>query len=217
MDSYKVYSIANESFGDGIKEEPIEDRLIKTKYDFARYVEYGKDNNQNGAVVVFTGKQYVFLKNNDNGRAGHVGCFARAYLEMEGDHRNLKFSQANYEVCIREKNYATMTFEAEMPSPGEHYYAIRFFFHGTISPAEFASFQSFYDEFADTIKTLPFTFFVRDDLNGQQFIINNIDHLLEILKTKVDYNKEPYVSPKGELIVGNPNGYGEPNVERIHG
>ena len=205
MDSYNTYQLSKNSFGNGDFEEPVEDRLINTIYDFSRYIEYGRKNDQNGACIVFTGKQFVFLKNNNGGRAGHAGCFARIYLEMEGDHRPLTYNESIRVIAPRERNYLTMTFEAEMQKPGVIYYQVRLFINGSISPQELSSFQSFYDQFAGIISKIPFGFFVSDVEKQETFNLDNLDELLEFLKQRTDYNKQPYVSPNGEQIIGCPN------------
>lgn len=216
MNSYSQYKISNNSHGNGDYEEPFDERLINTQFDFIRFVENRNNLNENeresrtrenGACVVFTGKQFVFLKNNNNGRSGHLGCFARIFVTMEGKDIPLAIGlgKASSIVAPLEKKYLTMTFEADQTKPREFYHSIRFYINGTISQEEFNSFKCFYDKFADIIGEFPFTFFVYDySVNKSNQNFTNMEQLLTFLESRIDPNKKAFVNPNGEKNVGCP-------------
>ena len=202
IDGYDTYQLIKKSYGEEKACETIDDCLIKTPYDFIRFYENGKKNKENGATVVFTGKQFIFLKNGNNGKESHAFSFARTFLAMEGVVCPLSFNEAfniNYE---RNKKYLKLTIEAEDGINQPMYRWIRVYMNGPISQEEMASFQNFYDQFSDVIRKGIFCFCVRDDLLQKDLDIKDIDMLLEYLKCNVDPNKKPYISSKGEKIIG---------------
>ncbi len=207
LDSYELFRIKKEAYGDGTNNQNIDEDLIKNVYDFARFYENGKEYSENGATVVFTGKQYIFLKNGDNGQQGHVNSFARIYLAMEGDNSKLSFIEACRVAGERDRKYLRMTFEAEDGKYRDMYKSIRVFFYGEISQEELASFKAFYDQYEPIIDTIQFSYFVRDEKTKSGADVRSMEELYEYLKTIVDENKVPYESPRGELIIGTSNGY----------
>lgn len=209
LDSYALYKLKKIVYGDNVRDDDIRNRLIKTPEDFEVYHSKFDVNNQNGATVVFTGKQYVFAKNSSDGQNGHIYCFAETYLAMMGDHSVISFNEANRIKAYRDKKYFRMTLEDEQYRKIPYRWVRAYIPEKSISPGELASFQAFYDQFADSITKHNFSFFVRNEELDQDVNVGNIDRLLEYLKFIVDEKKEAYVDPAGEQIVGCPNGYEE--------
>ena len=209
LDTYELYKYRQLGYGAGEDKQDISNRLIKTPEDFENYHRNYKVNDQNGATVVFTGKQFIFSKNPNEGQKGHVYAFAETYLAMENDKSSINFNEACWIAAREDKKYLRMTIEDEQYKRIP-YRCVRVYIHDAkISPGELASFKAFNDQFGYLITKHGFSFFVRNDGENEQIDITSMDNLLGYLESITDENKEAYVNPKGEEIIGCPNGYDE--------
>ena len=210
IDSYETFKLKEKAYGCGEKEEikeKVEDRIIDSVDKFIKFCENGSKKDQNGAVVVFTGDQFVFLRNDNGGAKGHYYAFADAYMAMEGTSGELDFEGTRRYISYRKQYYLRIAIECESWKNVKMYKWVRFFKDfESISPSELASFQAFYDIFGEAIDKKGFGIWVNDNSNNKSFECSSMSGLLEYLKTQCNPNKEAYVSPKGERIVGCPNG-----------
>lgn len=211
-DTYKMYKLREKVFGDG-KYDDIRSRLIRTPADFDDFHRKAENkiDIQNGATVVFTGKQFIFAKTPNDGEKGHGNSFAETYLAMQGSYGDISFTDACRLTAVYDKKYLIMTFEDEKYD-GKAYKEIRLWIpEDGISNAELASFQAFFDRFAPSIRKYGYSFFVRRVGKDEDIDINSIVNLFEYLKyiCLVSDKKEAYIDPKGEQIVGCSNGYDE--------
>lgn len=205
--SFDDYTLETDAYGDGGDDFSFGDSLINSQYDFVRYYQNATKYSENGATVVFTGKQFVFLKNGNDGQQGHVFSFARTYLALQGDHSELGFTDACRVESNNDKKYMTMTFEAEGGPGHEIYKSIRFYPRIPLSPQEYASFELFCSIYGDVIKKCQFPFFVYDKVSKETLDIYDLDTLCEFLRNNIDEKAVPYENPKGERIVGVSNDY----------
>lgn len=206
MDGYELWKLKQLAYGDGSQEESFSKSLL-TPENFMDFYNKGWEYEDNGACVVFTGKQFVCLKNAKDGQQGHMFSFARIHRAMvDNDDVNITMSDAAKIVSRQDKHYLTLTFEVEKGKRGPMYKCIRVFYRGPLSREEFASFQAFYDQFSEIIKKCGFNLWVNDVNKNEEIEIHDIDTLRDFLESTIDDEKVPYVAPVGEKIVGVSNG-----------
>lgn len=192
--NYQDERLVNNSYYKGRKDLIT---IMQGYRDFEKFAEqekYTDENNENGAVLVITEKQYILALNGGMGQGGHFPALAqiKAMLKNENlnyDNRTMIMNQSQ----LRDKycwgrimaEQGDRTLGINLPSGRQ-----------TISPAEYASFMAFYEEYAYTINA--YNFKVAFGHNTM-----TIDDLQRILEQMIDYNMAP-ISPDDEVIIGTP-------------
>ena len=206
MDTYNKFKLTNKAYGVSDKSgSRVSERLINSPEEFLNFQENGKNNVDNGAVLVITGKQYIFAVNDNGGSQGHVFSFAKAYLEMEDKYSDMSFTEACKISSYRESNYLTFSVEAENGSSNTPIYrAFRTIIYGPISRSEYQSFKAFYDVYAPIFRKQPFFYYVFSKPKKTNIPIKSIDELSLYLESIIDEKKVAYEYEKGEKIIGVP-------------
>lgn len=204
-DQYILWKRKHEAYGVPGYDNHFSESLL-TPDNFMKYYYNGEKYTDNGAVVVFTGKQYISVINANDGQQGHMHTYGRIYNAMNGIYSDITFAESARLMGYVEKKYPSLTFEAENKLS---YKCIRMYFNDSISSEEFASFETFYNQFADIIRNLGFRIWVSNQKGDKEDINvhNNIDELRDFLKSKISSDKVSYELPGGEQIVGVSNNY----------
>lgn len=212
LNSYDQYKLTNEAYG--IDEDNLTDsyRIMTTPEDFIGFFKRKGDGSDNGAILILTGKQYIFRINGKNGRQGHIFSFAKSYLEMEGKQSELTLAEASRITINRENNYINFTIEAETSDNG---YLYKNIFANIplkgISREEFESFKIFYNTFKEVIEKAHFNFDVR--VRGEIIHIDGIDGLYHYLESIINDKKASFEYKDGEKIIGVSNGISKGQVK----
>ncbi len=216
LDSYETWKLLQKAFGLERKEmvykkEMFLETLVKTPDDFMTFLSRAKRQSDNGAIVIFTDKQYVFRVNDGQGTQGHLSSFARTYFAIKGRYpSHLSLDDTQDAVSDLERRFLRITFEAERWARRDDYWHITVKVPYVISNGELASFELFYQTFGEVIQKYPFQYTVIHEARnnfGYKMLekVMNIDELYNFLKSVVSDDKEEVAIE--EDIVGVDNEY----------
>ena len=214
LDSFETWKLKRlstgaERKGAYYKKELLLSSLIRTQLDFIDYCNNFHESS-NGAIAIFTGKQFIFRKNDGNGLYGHIPSLARTYLAMRDMYpTNVSYDDVTRIVNAANGQYISMMFEVETSITNDTYYGIRISIKEPLSKEEFVSFKMFYDEFNDVIRKYPFRVSVTCyPANGGYKTLNdvtNLDELYSYLESIVDEKVKPFIDSRGEKLLGSSN------------
>ncbi len=203
LDDYELNSLLHSSYGSK-SDEKVEDNLIKTPLEFARFYTESLNSPESGAYLIITDNQYVFAKNCEDGKQGHMLSITKAFLEMQGKDSNIKILEAARIYSEYDKNFLIFSFEIRKdPIHKKLEKVIRTTINlDSITPKEYSSFKSFYDTYKDVITKCGFSFNIWSSSLRKYVPVKNIDNLNNFLTTIVDENHKSYKLHNEEKIIG---------------
>lgn len=201
LDSYELNRLMHDSFGDK-SDEKVQDNLFTGPLDFARFYTEAFQKDEQMAYLILTGNQYVFARNHDNGRQGHILSITKAFLEMEGKNPDVTLLQASRLYSKYDKNFLIFSIEIRKCDRKYEQLMRAMTRSGTISPEEYNSFKVFYDTYRDALKKSNLSFNLWNSKVGKYIPIKNIDKLNDYLFTMIDVSAEPFDLGVEEKIIG---------------
>ncbi len=203
LDGYELNSLLRSSYGSE-SDDKVEDNLINTPLQFARFYTEALNNPESGAYLIITDNQYVFAKNCDDGKQGHMLSITKAFLEMQGRDSNIKVLEAARIYNEFDKNFLIFSFEIRKdPIHKKIEKVMRTMINKSfITPKEYISFKTFCDTYKDVITKCGFTFSIWSNTTRKYVPIKNISQLDAYLTTIVDENSKSYKLKDEERIVG---------------
>ena len=201
LDSYELNRLMHDSFGDK-SDEKVQDNLFTGPLDFARFYTEAFQKDEQMAYLILTGNQYVFARNHDNGRQGHILSITKAFLEMEGKNPDVTLLQASRLYSKYDKNFLIFSIEIRKGDRKYEQLMRAMTRSGTISPEEYNSFKVFYDTYRDALKKSNLSFNLWNSKVGKYIPIKNIDKLNDYLFTMIDVSAEPFDLGVEEKIIG---------------
>ena len=201
LDSYELNKLMHESYGDK-SDEKVQDNLFTGPLDFARFYTEAFQKDEQMAYLILTGNQYVFARNHDNGRQGHILSITKAFLEMEGKNPDVTLLQASRLYSKYDKNFLIFSIEIRKGDRKYEQLMRAMTRSGTISPEEYNSFKVFYDTYRDALKKSNLSFNLWNSKVGKYVPIKNIDKLNDYLFTMIDVNAKPFDLGVEEKIIG---------------
>lgn len=201
LDSYELNRLMHDSFGDK-SDEKVQDNLFTGPLDFARFYTEAFQKDEQMAYLILTGNQYVFARNHDNGRQGHILSITKAFLEMEGKNPDVTLLQASRLYSKYDKNFLIFSIEIRKGDRKYEQLMRAMTRSGTISPEEYNSFKVFYDTYRDALKKSNLSFNLWNSKVGKYIPIKNIDKLNDYLFTMIDVSAKPFDLGVEEKIIG---------------
>ena len=203
IDSYELNKLMHESYGDK-SEEKVEDNLFTGPLDFARFYTEAFQKDEQMAYLILTGKQYIFARNHDNGRQGHILSITKAFLEMEEKNPDISLLQASKIYSKYDKNFLIFSIEIRKDYGKRKYEQLvrAMTRSGSISPEEYNSFKYFYDIYNDVFKKTNLSFNFWNSKVGKYIPIKNIDKLNDYLFSIIDEKAKPFDLGVEEKIIG---------------
>lgn len=203
IDSYELNKLMHESFGDK-SEEKVEDNLFTGPLDFARFYTEAFNKKEQMAYLILTGNQYIFARNHDNGKQGHILSVTKAFLEVEGKNTDISLMEASKIFSRYDKNFLIFDIEIRKDERKRRYeQLVRAMTRtGSISPEEYNSFKVFYDTYRDVFKRSNISFNFWNSKESKYIPIKNIDKLNNYLFTIIDEKKRPFDLGVEEKIIG---------------
>ena len=156
------------------------------------------------AYLILTGNQYIFARNHDNGKQGHILSITKAFLEVEGKNPDISLVQASKIFSKYDKNFLIFSIEIRKDEEKRRYEQLvrAMTRSGSISPEEYNSFKFFYDTYKDVFKKSKFSFNFWNSKVGKYIQIKNIEKLNDYLFSIIDEKKRPFDLGVEEKIIG---------------
>lgn len=183
-----------------MKEKPYNFDIIKMidEFDFNTFIEKGKNNNKNNAVLIITNKQYIASYTDNYGEGYHSIALIRMLKEILGGGLISNNKEANqYNKDYKNYIHARMSFENNSGS-------ILFFGLENLNKENYNIFLKFYDDWNETLNHLcknnKLYIGFMDEKSKSFISSNNLDILHNYLERHLDKNK--IVSTNNENIIG---------------
>lgn len=172
---------------------PLSEMIMSDEMDFYRFITNGKKYDTNGAFLVITEQQYIIGINAWDGAGSHNYSHARVNLALKNRNPEaLTLQQIAEEALELEKNFIVIDFEDEISENNQPIKDMRVSLpRKKITPFEFQTFISFYQDYNEAIKAgnFPISCKIKNNENSYEWIfLNNIDELLIFLKNNIDEN-----------------------------
>lgn len=206
LDDYELNMLMHESFGTR-HDSSLEDTLINNQYEFIRFYEEGLKYQNNGAYLIITDKQFIFSKNGEDGKQGHMLSIVKTFLELQGKKNDVTLLESSRMYPEYDKNYLIFSFEVEKDQKSRSLEKrMRTQINRPLSPKEYLSFKTFYDIYGQIIDKCGFEFNIWDTKTHKYVPIKSIHKLLDYLSLNVDEEVKTPTLKGGEKILGVSNG-----------
>ena len=173
-----------------MKEKPYNFDIIKmtNEFDFNTFIEKGKSNNKNNAVLIITNKQYVTSYTDNYGEGYHSIALIRMLKEILGGGLISNNKEANqYNKDYKNYIHARMSFENNSGS-------ILFFGLENLNKENYNIFLKFYDDWNETLNHLcknnKLYIGFMDEKSKSFISSDSLDKLLIYLKKHLDKDKK---------------------------